>query len=248
MPEPWWQTGVIYQLYPRSFADSDGDGVGDLAGIVERLDHLAWLGVDAIWVCPITVSPDTDWGYDVADYCAVQPVLGTLEDVDKLVAEAGARGIRVVLDLVPNHTSDQHPWFVDARSSRRAPHRDFYVWADPKPDGSPPNNWRSSFGGPAWTRDPASGQYYLHNFLASQPDLNWWSEDVRAEFKAPNLPVVLDHAADLPAGVLARLLHLGQEPLDRFFQVRVDHERIVAAACPLVTWTPPRQPLHSLLQ
>src|SRR2546426_2518092 len=182
MPEPWWKTGVIYQIYPRSFADSDNDGVGDLAGIVERLDHLAWLGVDAIWVCPITVSPDTDWGYDVVDYCAVQPVLGTLEDVDKLVAEAGARGIRVLLDLVPNHTSDQHPWFVDARSSRRAPHRDFYVWADPKPDGSPPNNWRSSFGGPAWTSDPVTGQSYLHNFLSTQPDLNWWDEEVRDAF------------------------------------------------------------------
>ncbi|HEV8624989.1 MAG TPA: alpha-amylase family glycosyl hydrolase [Acidimicrobiia bacterium] len=179
----WWRDGVIYQIYPRSYRDSNGDGVGDLAGIIERLDHLVWLGADAIWITPITVSPDTDWGYDVADYTAVQPVLGDLDDFDRLVAEAGARGIRVVLDLVPNHTSDQHPWFVEARAAPPdSPRRSYYVWADPKPDGSPPNNWRSSFGGPAWTRDPASGQYYLHNFLATQPDLNWWSEDVRGEF------------------------------------------------------------------
>ena len=182
MTAPWWQRGVIYQVYPRSFADSNGDGVGDLRGIVERLDHLAWLGVDAVWICPIGVSPDADWGYDVADYCSVQPVLGTLDDVDALVAEAGARGIRVMLDLVPNHTSAKHPWFRQARASRTAPKRDFYVWADPKPDGSPPNNWRSSFGGPAWTVDPATCQYYLHNFLPSQPDLNWWNEEVREAF------------------------------------------------------------------
>jgi len=179
----WWRDGVIYQIYPRSYRDSNGDGVGDLAGITERLDHLVWLGVDAVWITPITVSPDTDWGYDVADYTAVQPVLGDLDDFDRLVAAAGARGIRVVLDLVPNHSSDQHPWFVRARAAAPgSPWRDYYVWADPKPDGSPPNNWRSSFGGPAWTRDPVSGQYYLHNFLATQPDLNWWSEDVRGEF------------------------------------------------------------------
>ena len=178
----WWRDGVIYQIYPRSFQDSDGDGVGDLAGITERLDHLAWLGVDAVWITPIGVSPDTDWGYDVADYTAVQPALGTLGDFDRLVAGARDRGIRVVLDLVPNHTSDQHPWFVEARASQDSPRRDYYVWADPRPDGSPPNNWRSSFGGPAWTLDPATGQYYLHNFLPTQPDLNWWTEDVRVEF------------------------------------------------------------------
>jgi alpha-glucosidase len=178
----WWRDGVIYQIYPRSYRDSNGDGVGDLAGITERLDHLAWLGVDGIWITPITVSPDTDWGYDVADYTAVQPVLGDLDDFDRLVAEAAAVGIKILLDLVPNHSSDQHPWFVEARSSLDSPRRDYYVWAEPKPDGSPPNNWRSSFGGPAWTRDPASGQYYLHNFLSTQPDLNWWSDDVREEF------------------------------------------------------------------
>src|SRR5919197_3762939 len=139
----WWRDGVLYQIYPRSFRDSNGDGVGDLAGITERLDHLTWLGVDAIWITPITVSPDTDWGYDVADYTAVQPVLGDLDDFDRLVDEAGARGIRVVLDLVPNHSSDQQPWFVEARAAAPgAPERSYYVWADPKPDGSPPNNWR----------------------------------------------------------------------------------------------------------
>jgi alpha-glucosidase len=177
----WWQEGVIYQIYPRSYADSNGDGVGDLRGIVERLDHLAWLGVEGIWVCPITVSPDTDWGYDVADYCRVHPAFGSLDDLDLLVAEAGRRGIKVLLDLVPNHTSSKHPWFRNART-RTAPRRDFYVWADPKPDGSPPNNWLSSFGGPAWTLDPVSRQYYLHNFLPSQPDLNWWNEEVRDAF------------------------------------------------------------------
>jgi len=178
----WWRDGVIYQIYPRSFRDANGDGVGDLSGITERLDHLAWLGVDAIWITPITVSPDTDWGYDVADYTAVQPVLGDLADFDRLVAEAEHRGIRVVLDLVPNHSSDQHAWFQEAKAAKDSPRREYYVWADPKPDGSPPNNWRSSFGGAAWTKDDASGQYYLHNFLPTQPDLNWWSEAVRDEF------------------------------------------------------------------
>ena len=173
---------MLYQIYPRSFADSNGDGIGDLRGVVGRLEYLAWLGVEGLWLSPITVSPDADWGYDVADYCAVQPEYGTLSDVDALVAEADRHGIRVLLDLVPNHTSDRHPWFVDARSSRHAPHRDWYVWADPKPDGSAPNNWVSSFGGPAWTLDDASGQYYLHNFLPEQPDLNWWNDNVRAAF------------------------------------------------------------------
>ena len=178
----WWRDGVIYQIYPRSFRDANGDGVGDLAGVTERLDHLAWLGVDAVWITPITVSPDADWGYDVADYTAVQPVLGDLDGFDRLVAEAERRNIKVVLDLVPNHTSARHRWFREARVSRDSPRREYYVWADGKPDGSPPNNWRSSFGGPAWTLDPVTRQYYLHNFLPSQPDLNWWSDAVREEF------------------------------------------------------------------
>ena len=178
----WWASAVLYQIYPRSFADSNGDGVGDIRGIIEHLDHLEWLGIDGVWLSPVTRSPNADWGYDVSDFTAVAPEFGTLEDVDRLIAEAGRRGIRVLMDLVPNHTSDQHPWFVDSRSSRTAARRDWYVWADPKPDGSPPNNWVSSFGGPAWTADTATGQSYLHNHLPEQPDLNWWNEEVRAAF------------------------------------------------------------------
>lgn len=178
----WWQGGVVYQVYPRSFLDTDGDGVGDLEGVIERLDHLEWLGVDAVWLNPIHPSPNADWGYDVSDYLGVHPELGDLGTVDRLVAEAGRRRIRVLLDLVPNHTSDRHPWFLDARSSRRARHRPWYVWADPGPDGSAPNNWLSTFGGPAWTLHERTGQFYLHNFLPQQPDLNWWEEEVREEF------------------------------------------------------------------
>ena len=178
----WWRDGVFYQIYPRSFADSNGDGIGDLPGVVSRLDYLAWLGVDAIWLNPVTVSPDADWGYDVADYFDVHPELGAVADVSTLVAEAAEREMRVLFDIVPNHTSDRHPWFLDSRSSRSARRRDWYVWADPKPDGSPPNNWLSVFGGPAWTLDEVTGQYYLHNFLPAQPDLNWWNEEVRDGF------------------------------------------------------------------
>jgi alpha-glucosidase len=180
--DPWWKSGVLYQIYPRSFGDSNGDGIGDLAGIIDHIDHLAWLGVDGIWLSPTMVSPNADWGYDVANYCDVSPEYGTLDKLDALVVEAGRRGIRVLLDLVPNHTSDRHEWFVAARSSKTADRRDWYVWADPKPDGSPPNNWVSSFGGPAWTLDKATGQYYLHNFLPEQPDLNWWNDEVRDAF------------------------------------------------------------------
>ena len=178
----WWRDGVIYQVYPRSFQDSNGDGIGDLPGIIRRLDYLQWLGVDAIWLSPITLSPDADFGYDVADYCAVQPAFGTLADVDRLVRESDERGIKVVLDIVPNHTSDRHPWFIDARSGRGARYRDWYVWADPKADGGYPNNWLSPFGGPTWTLDERTGQYYLHNFLPQQPDLNWWNPEVTDAF------------------------------------------------------------------
>jgi alpha-glucosidase len=178
----WWRGGVLYQIYPRSYADSNGDGIGDLRGIVDRLDHLEWLGVDAVWMNPTMPSPNADWGYDVADYCGVHPELGTAEDMEELIAEAHRRGIRILLDLVPNHTSDQHRWFQSALTGRDARYRDYYVWADPRPDGSPPNNWRSNFGGSAWAWDAPTSQYYLHNFLPEQPDLNWWNEDVRAEF------------------------------------------------------------------
>jgi alpha-glucosidase len=180
--EPWWRSGVLYQIYPRSFADANGDGHGDLQGVIDHLDHLIWLGVDGVWLTPVTPSPNADWGYDVSDYLSVDRVFGDLETLDRLVAGCAERGIRVILDLVPNHTSDRHPWFVDARSGRAARHRDWYVWSDPRADGSPPNNWLSVFGGPAWTWDGATNQYYLHNFLPEQPDLNWWNEEVRLAF------------------------------------------------------------------
>ncbi|HYH90568.1 MAG TPA: alpha-amylase family glycosyl hydrolase, partial [Solirubrobacteraceae bacterium] len=182
VPASWWRDGVLYQIYPRSFADSDGDGIGDLVGIRERLDHLAWLGVTGIWLNPTMPSPNDDWGYDVADYCAVHPELGTMDDLDALVAAAGERGIRVLLDLVPNHTSDRHPWFQDALTGRDAKHRDCYVWAPPGSDGGAPNNWISNFGGSAWTFHEPTGEYYLAQFLPTQPDINWWSEEVRERF------------------------------------------------------------------
>jgi alpha-glucosidase len=175
----WWQRGVVYQIYPRSFQDSNGDGVGDLAGITSRLDYVRWLGVDAIWISPIFPSPMADFGYDVSDYCGVHPLFGTLSDFDTLVEEAHARGLKVILDFVPNHTSDQHAWFRESRSSRDNPKRDWYIWRDPAPDGGPPNNWLSNFGGSGWELDPATGQYYYHAFLKEQPDLNWRNPDVR---------------------------------------------------------------------
>jgi alpha-glucosidase len=175
----WWQSGVVYQIYPRSFQDSDGDGVGDLPGVTARLDYLQWLGVDAIWLSPIFPSPMADFGYDVADYTGVEPLFGTLADFDRLLEAAHGRGMRVLLDLVPNHSSDEHPWFVQSRSSRDNPYRDWYIWRDPAPDGGPPNNWLSHFGGPAWRLDAATGQYYLHLFDPKQPDLNWRNPAVR---------------------------------------------------------------------
>lgn len=180
----WWRDAVLYQIYVRSFRDTDGDGVGDLPGVIEKLDHLAWLGVDTLWLSPVHPSPNDDWGYDVADYYGVHPELGTPGDLERLIEQASDRGIRILLDLVPNHTSDRHEWFVDARSSRDAERRDWYVWADPAPDGGPPNNWASAFMGPSWSLDERSGQYYQHNFLPTQPDLNWWNPEVRAEFQA----------------------------------------------------------------
>ncbi|HZM22682.1 MAG TPA: alpha-amylase family glycosyl hydrolase, partial [Anaerolineales bacterium] len=168
----WWQTGVIYQIYPRSYQDSNGDGVGDLAGIIQRLDYLSdTLGTDAIWLSPIYPSPMHDFGYDVANYTDIHPLFGRLEDFDRLLNETHRRGMKLILDLVPNHTSDEHPWFVESRSSRVNPKRDWYLWRDPAPDGGPPNNWLSHFGGPAWTFDEKTGQYYLHQFVKQQPDL-----------------------------------------------------------------------------
>jgi alpha-glucosidase len=175
----WWQRGIVYQVYPRSFQDSNGDGVGDLLGIAARLDHLVSLGVDALWLSPIQPSPMADFGYDVADYCGIDPLFGTLEDFDHLVAQAHGRGLRLILDFVPNHSSNQHPWFLDSRSGRDSARRDWYVWRDPAPGGGPPNNWISHFGGSAWEWDEASGQYYLHSFLKEQPDLNWRNPAVR---------------------------------------------------------------------
>jgi alpha-glucosidase len=176
---PWWQTGTIYQIYPRSFQDSDGDGVGDLKGIEARLDHLVALGVDAIWISPIFPSPMRDFGYDVADYCDVDPRFGTLADFDSLLAAAHARGLKLLLDFVPNHSSTDHPWFQESRSSRDNPKRDWYIWRDAKPDGSPPNNWISDFGGSAWEWDAHTGQYYYHAFLKEQADLNWRNPELR---------------------------------------------------------------------
>jgi oligo-1,6-glucosidase/alpha-glucosidase len=177
---PWWERGVVYQIYPRSFQDSDGDGIGDLAGIEARLDHVAALGVDAIWLSPIFPSPMADFGYDVADYCGIEPMFGDLAGFDRLLAAVHARGLKLLLDFVPNHSSDLHPWFVASRSSRDDPRRDWYIWRDAAADGGPPNNWISDFGGSAWEWDAATGQYYLHAFLKEQPDLNWRNPGLRA--------------------------------------------------------------------
>ena len=178
----WWQRGAIYQIYPRSFADGDGDGVGDLRGITSRLDHLAELGTEAVWLSPIFRSPMADFGYDVSDYCDVDPTFGTLDDLDDLIAACHARGLKLVLDWVPNHSSERHPWFEASRSSRDDPRRDWYVWRDPAPHGGPPNDWQSVFEacGAAWTLDERTGQYYLHSFMPEQPDLNWDNPAVEA--------------------------------------------------------------------
>ncbi len=179
----WWHGAVLYQLYVRSWLDTDGDGYGDLDGVIERLDYLSWLGVDGIWLSPTMPSPDQDWGYDVSGYLGVHPELGTMAGMDRLIAEAGARGLRVLLDLVPNHTSTAHPWFADAASSRDSAHRGYYVWADPRPDGGPPNNWLDATGHSAWAWHEPTGQYYLHLYLDSQADLNWYEPAVHREFR-----------------------------------------------------------------
>lgn len=175
----WWQTGIIYQIYPRSFQDSNHDGVGDLAGIIQRLPYLVELGVDAVWLSPIFKSPMADFGYDIADYIDVDPLFGNLADLDSLIHAVHRHQLKLILDLVPNHTSVQHPWFVESKASRNNPKRDWFIWRDPSPDGEPPNNWLSEFGGSAWEFDANTNQYYYHTFLAAQPDLNWRNPAVR---------------------------------------------------------------------
>jgi alpha-glucosidase len=176
---PWWQRGLIYQIYPLSFQDTDGNGTGDLPGILMRLEYLSWLGIDAVWLSPVHPSPMDDFGYDITDYTDVHPLFGTLGDLDRLIADLHARRIRLLLDFVPNHTSSVHPWFVESRSGRTSAKRDWYVWCDPAPGGGPPNNWLSRFGDSAWEFDARSGQYYYHAFLKTQPDLNWRNPEVR---------------------------------------------------------------------
>ncbi len=173
----WWQYGILYEVYPRSFQDANGDGIGDLQGILQRLDYLAGLGIKGVWIAPFYPSPMADFGYDIADYCNVDPIFGTLADFDQLLAAIHERGLKLILDFVPNHTSDQHPWFLESRSSLTNPKRDWYLWRDPAPDGGPPNNWLSNFGGSAWTKD--GSQYYCHSFLKQQPDVNWRNPELR---------------------------------------------------------------------
>ncbi|MBD1396481.1 DUF3459 domain-containing protein [Pontibacter sp. JH31] len=175
----WWQEGIIYQIYPRSYQDSNGDGVGDLQGIIQRLDHIQSLGITAIWVSPIFSSPMADFGYDISDYCDIHPLFGTMDDFDELLSAVHDRGMKLILDLVPNHTSNEHPWFKESRSSRDNPKRDWYIWKDGKEDGSVPNNWLSVFGGSAWEWDETTQQYYYHAFLKEQPDLNWRNPEVQ---------------------------------------------------------------------
>jgi alpha-glucosidase len=175
----WWERGIIYQIYPRSFMDGNGDGIGDLPGIRSQLDYLQWLGIDAIWISPIYPSPMADFGYDIRNYTEIDPIFGTLADFDQLLAEAHRRGLKVLLDYVPNHSSDQHPWFIESRSSTDNPKRDWYIWRDPAPGGGPPNNWLSTFGGRAWEWDQKTEQYYYHAFLKEQPDLNWRNPEVQ---------------------------------------------------------------------
>jgi alpha-glucosidase len=191
----WWHGAVFYEIYVRSFADSNDDGIGDLPGITSRLDYVKRLGVDAIWLTPFYPSPQKDHGYDVADYMEVNPEYGTLADFDRLVERAHDLHLKVLVDVVPNHTSDQHPWFKSALSSPDDPHRSWYYFADPKPDGSPPNNWTSAFGGPAWKLDETIGKWHLHLFAPEQPDLNWWNPEVRAEFERI-IAFWLDRGAD----------------------------------------------------
>lgn len=224
--EPWWKTAVVYQIYPRSFADSNGNGVGDLKGISQRLDYLTWLGVDAVWLSPFYRSPMADFGYDVADYCDVDPLFGSLSDFDRLLAEAHQRGLKVIVDWVPNHTSDQHPWFIESRSSRGNPRRDWYIWRDGSPD-RPPNNWRRVFGkGPAWTWDERTQAWYLHLFLPQQPDLDWTNPEV-VEAMHGVLRFWLDRGVD---GFRMDVVHaIGKDPaLPDYPEARMPHRMLEA--------------------
>jgi alpha-glucosidase len=180
----WWQIGTVYQIYPLSFMDSNGDGIGDLPGITSRLGYCRWLGVNAVWLSPIYPSPMIDFGYDVTDYTGIHPLFGTLGDFDEMMEEAQRLGLKMLLDFVPNHTSDQHPWFIQSRAQRNSPYRDWYIWRDPAPGGGPPNNWLSVFGGAAWEWDPITEQYFLHSYLKEQPDLNWRNPEVEAAMLA----------------------------------------------------------------
>ncbi|HEX9951330.1 MAG TPA: alpha-amylase family glycosyl hydrolase [Rubricoccaceae bacterium] len=209
---PWWQTGVLYHVYPRSFQDSDGDGSGDLDGITSRLGYVAALGADAIWISPFYPSPQADGGYDVADYCDVDPLCGDLAAFDRLVVRAHGLGLRVVVDWVPNHASDQHPWFRESRASRESLRRDWFVWRDAAPDGGPPNNWLSAFGGPAWTWDAATAQFYLHSFLKEQPDTNWRDAGLRDALLA-TLRFWMDSGVD--GFRIDTAVHIAKDPLFR---------------------------------
>ncbi|HUP80123.1 MAG TPA: alpha-amylase family glycosyl hydrolase, partial [Pirellula sp.] len=175
----WWKEAVAYQIYPRSFYDANGDGIGDIQGIIDKLDYLKDLGIDVIWICPMYKSPNDDNGYDISDYQDIMDEFGTMEDFDRLLDEVHQRGMKILLDLVVNHTSDEHPWFIESKSSKDNPKRDWYIWRDGKPDGSKPNNWESIFGGSAWEFDEATEQYYLHVFSKKQPDLNWENPEMR---------------------------------------------------------------------
>jgi alpha-glucosidase len=192
---PWWREAVIYQVYPRSFKDTNGDGVGDLPGITEKLDYIASLGVDIVWISPFFKSPMKDFGYDVSDYCDVDPLFGTLADFDQLIAKAHSLGLKIMIDQVLSHTAEEHPWFVESRKSRDNPKSDWYVWADPRPDGNPPNNWLSVFGGSSWQWDSRRKQYFLHNFLASQPDMNFHNPEVQ-QAHLDNLRFWLERGVD----------------------------------------------------
>jgi alpha-glucosidase len=203
--DPWWKHAVIYEIYPRSFQDSNGDGVGDLNGITQRLDYLQNLGVDAIWLSPIYPSPQVDFGYDVSNYQAIDPQYGTMADFDRLVAEAKKRKIRIIMDMVMNHTSDKHPWFIESESSKTNPKRDWYIWRDGKGPGEPPNNWQSIFGHSAWKFDPKTSQWYYHKFYAEQPDLNWRNPAVQRGLCSLSL-LVEQRGRRLPPGCRAHAI------------------------------------------